>query len=80
MSTGVLKLGLLRVCYGAWLSFVSRKEIYGMMLTFETEAIYYCFLNIWLTLGWTKKKNKKKKPNCGLVTERFGYVKRNGES
>ena len=35
-----------------------------MMLTFETEAIYYCFLNIWLTLGWTKK-NKKKKPNCG---------------
>ena len=46
MSTGVLKLGLLRVCYGAWLSVVSRKEIYGMMLTFETEAIYYCFLNI----------------------------------
>ena len=57
MSTGVLKLGLWRVCYGVWLSFVSRKEIYGMtstfeneiyriMSTFENEAIHYCFLNV----------------------------------
>ena len=29
-----------------------------------------------LTLGLTKKNNKKKK---SVVTERFGYVKRNGE-
>ena len=48
-----------------------------MMSTFENEAIHYCFLNVWLTLGLTKKNHKKKK---SVVTERFGYVKRNGES
>ena len=57
MSTGVLKLGQWRVYYEVWLSFVSRKEIYGMtstfeneiygmMSTFENEAIHYCFLNV----------------------------------
>ena len=76
MSTGVLKLGQWRVCYEVWLSFVSRKEIYGMtstfeneiygmMSTFENEVIHYCFLNVWLTFGLTKKNHKKKKANCG---------------
>ena len=45
-----------------------------MMSTFENEAIHYCFLNVWLTLGLTKKIIRKR--NQTVVTERFGYVKR----
>ena len=48
-----------------------------MMSTFENEAIHYCFLNIWLTLGLTKKILRKR--NETVVTEKFGYVKRFSE-
>ena len=37
MSTGVLKAGSWWLCYEVWLSFVSRKEIYGMTSTFEND-------------------------------------------
>ena len=52
MSTGVLKAGSWWLCYEVWLSFASRKEIYGMTSTFENEAIRYCFLNAHQHLVW----------------------------